>query len=102
MRISCPPLLYGCPFLNFSASKNVMELITRRCIKEMEGDDNHNLEKYSNPNTQEYAKLVEMLRKHIGVDSLKFNTLESVVKAIGLKKCDLCTHCFDGSSYGHE
>ena len=102
VRISCPPLLYGCPFLNFSASKNVMELITRRCIKEMEGDDSRNIEKYCDPTSKEYANLVEMLRKHVGVDSLKFNTLESVVKAIGLKKCDLCTHCFDGSSYGHE
>ena len=102
MRISCPPLLFGCPFLNFSASKNVMELITRRCIEEMEGDSDKNIEKYCDPTSQEYANLIERLRKHVGVDSLKFNTLESVVKAIGLPKCDLCTHCFDGSSYGFE
>ena len=68
----------------------------------MEGDDSRNIEKYCDPTSQEYANLVEMLRKHVGVDSLKFNTLESVVRAIGLPKCDLCTHCFDGSSYGHE
>ncbi len=102
VRISCPPLLYGCPFLNFSASKNVLELITRRCIEELEGDDNRNIEKYCDPTTPEYANLIEMLRQHVGVDSLKFNTLDSVVNAIGLPKCDLCTHCFDGSSYGHE
>ena len=102
VRISCPPLLFGCPFLNFSASKNVMELVTRRCIKEMEGDDSQNINKYCDPKSQEYANRVEMLRKHIGVDTLKFNTLDSVVNAIGLPKCDLCTHCFDGSSYGHE
>jgi amidophosphoribosyltransferase len=102
VRISCPPLLFGCPFLNFSASKNVMELITRRCIEEMEGDDNRNIEKYCDPTSPEYANLIEMLRKHVGVDSLKFNTLDSVVNAIGLPKCELCTHCFDGSSYGHE
>ena len=102
VRISCPPLLFGCPFLNFSASKNVMELITRRCIKEMEGDDNANIDKYCDPSTPEYARLIEMLRQHVGVDSLKFNTLDSVVSAIGLPKCELCTHCFDGSSYGHE
>jgi amidophosphoribosyltransferase len=101
VRISCPPLMYGCPFLNFSASKNIMELITRRCVEKLEGDDNKNIEKYCDPTTPEYANLIEMLRKHVGVDSLKFNTLESVVKAIGLPKCDLCTHCFDGSSYGH-
>ena len=102
VRISCPPLLYGCPFLNFSASKNVMELITRRCIEELEGDDSRNLDKYCDQSTPEYANLLEMLRKHVGVDSLKFNTLDSVVRAIGLPKCELCTHCFDGSSYGHE
>ncbi len=102
VRISCPPLLYGCPFLNFSASKNELELITRRCIKVMEGDDKLNIEKYCDPTSQEYSRLVEMLREHVGVDSLKFNTLESVVKAIGLPKCELCMHCFDGSSYGHE
>ena len=76
-------------------------MLYRRCIEEMEGDDNRNIEKYCDPTSQEYANLVEMLRKHVGVDSLKFNTLENVVKAIGLPKCDLCTHCFDGSSYGH-
>ena len=102
VRISCPPLMYGCPFLNFSASKNILELITRRCVEELEGDQNANIEKYCDPTTPEYANLIEMIRKHVGVDSLKFNTLESVVKAIGLPKCDLCTHCFDGSSYGHE
>jgi amidophosphoribosyltransferase len=102
VRISCPPLLFGCPFLNFSASKNILELITRRCIEELEGNDNCNIDKYCDPTTPEYANLIEMLRKHVGVDTLKFNTLDSVVKAIGMPKCDLCTHCFDGSSYGHE
>lgn len=102
VRISCPPLLYGCPFLNFSASKNVMELITRRCVEKLEGNDNHNIEKYCDATTPEYKNLIEMLRDHIGVNTLKFNTLESVVNAIGLPKCKLCTHCFDGSSYGHE
>lgn len=101
VRISCPPLMYGCPFLNFSASKNILELITRRCVEELEGDQNANIEKYCDPTTPEFTRLVEKLRKHVGVDSLKFNTLESVVSAIGLPKCDLCTHCFDGSSYGY-
>ena len=102
VRISCPPLMFGCPFLNFSASKNIMELITRRCVEEMEGDQNANIEKYCDPTSKEYANLVEMLRTHVGVDSLKFNSLENVVRAIGLPKSELCTHCFDGSSYGHE
>ena len=101
VRISCPPLMFGCPFLNFSASKNILELITRRCVEELEGDKDKNINRYCDPNSREYAQLVEMIREHIGVDTLKFNTLENVVNAIGLPKHQLCTHCFDGSSYGH-
>ena len=103
IRLSCPPLNYGCQFLNFSASKNELELITRRCIAELEGGDNtKNLALYSDSTTKQYANLVEMLRKHVGVDSLKFNTLDNICKAIGLPKCQVCTHCFDGSSYGDK
>ena len=102
IRISCPPLLYGCPFLNFSASKNVMELVTRRFVEKLEGSSEKNIEKYCDHTTKEYAAMVEMMRKQLGVDTLKFNTLDNVVTAIGLPKCQLCTHCFDGSSYGHE
>lgn len=101
VRISCPPLVYGCPFLNFSASKTDMELITRRCIEELEGKRDKNLERYSDESTPEYARLVEKIRQHVGVDTLKFNPLNSVVNAIGLPKCNLCTHCFDASSRGH-
>ena len=103
IRLSCPPLNYGCNFLNFSASKNELELITRRCIAELEGGDStKNLALYSDSTTKQYANLVEMLRKHVGVDSLKFNTLDNICKSIGLPKCQICTHCFDGSSYGDK
>ena len=100
IRISCPPLLYGCNYLNFSASKTEMELITRRVIKELEGDSNKNLHLYCDDTTKEYANMVEMLGKHIGVDTLKFNTLSTIAKTIGLPKERICTHCFDGSSFG--
>ena len=100
IRISCPPLLYGCNYLNFSASKTEMELITRRVIKELEGDSNKNLHLYCDDTTKESANMVEMLRKHIGVDTLKFNTLSTIAKTIGLPKERICTHCFDGSSFG--
>jgi amidophosphoribosyltransferase len=99
VRISCPPILYGCNFLNFTASKNEMELITRRVIKELEGDNTKNLHKYIDETSKEYANMVEIIRKHLGVDSLKFNTLEIISKAIGLPKDRICTHCFDNSSY---
>ena len=99
VRISCPPLIHGCTFLNFSASKTDMELIARRCIEELEGGQIRNLEAYRDSTSKEYATMVEKIRQHVGVDTLKFNSLQNVVDAIGMPKCDVCTHCFDGSSY---
>lgn len=98
VRISCPPLLYGCPFIGFTNQKSPMELLTRRVIKEIEGDENKNLDKYVKTGSPEYNALVERIREHFNIDSLKFNTIENLVEAIGLPKCKLCTHCFDGSS----
>ena len=100
IRISCPPLLYGCHYLNFSASKTELELITRRVVEELEGDNTKNLHLYMDETTPQYAKMVEIIRQHLGVDTLKFNTLGTIAKAIGLPKERICTHCFDGSSYG--
>lgn len=100
VRISCPPLVHGCNYLNFSASKTDNELITRRVIAELEGGDIRNLESYHDSSTPQYAAMVECIRKHVGVDTLKFNTLQDTVNAIGLDKANVCTHCFDGSSYG--
>jgi amidophosphoribosyltransferase len=98
IRIACPPLIYGCPFIGFTASKSDLELITRRIIKELEGDENKNLDKYATTNSPEYTRMVECIRERFGFESLKFNTLETLVESIGLPKCQLCTHCFDGSS----
>lgn len=97
MRIACPPLIYGCPFIGFTSSKSDMELITRRIIKELEGDAGKNLEKYAQTDSPEYKKMVEIIRERFGLTSLRFNKLETLVKAIGLPKCKLCTHCFDGT-----
>ncbi len=72
--------------------------MTRRIIKEFEGDENKNLEKYTTTGTPEYNALVEKIREHFQIDSLKFNTIENLIEAIGLPKCKVCTHCFDGSS----
>lgn len=100
VRISCPPLVHGCNYLNFSASKTDNELITRRVIAELEGGEVRNVEAYHDETTKEYANMVETIRKTVGVDTLKFNSLKTVQEAIGLPKCQLCTHCFDGSSFG--
>lgn len=99
MRIACPPLIYGCPFIGFTSSKSDLELITRRIIKELEGDENKNLDKYATTDSPEYNKIVSIIAERFGLSSLKFNTLETLVEAIGLPKCKVCTHCFDGSSH---
>ena len=102
IRISCPPLIYSCPFINFSASKSKMELITRRVIKDLEGDADKNLEAYTVFGTEQYNKMVERIRAILNADSLKFNSMDDLIAAIGLPKAQICTHCFDGSSYGWE
>ncbi|MDE5791031.1 MAG: amidophosphoribosyltransferase [Muribaculaceae bacterium] len=102
IRIACPPLIYSCPFVNFTASKSDLELITRRVIKDLEGDPNKNLEKYAQTDSPEYNRMVEILRENFGLTSLKLNTLEALIDAIGLPKCKVCTHCFDGTGCGHK
>jgi amidophosphoribosyltransferase len=101
-RISCPPLVYGCPFIGFTSSKSDMELITRRIIKDFEGDDKKNLEKYAQTDSPEYQRMVAEIAKRLGLTTLKFAKLEDLIESIGLPKCRVCTHCFDGSSYCHE
>ena len=99
MRIACPPLIYGCPFLGFSSSKTDLELITRRVIKDLEGDENTDLEKYADPDSPQHRRMVQRIADMFGLTSLEFNRVDTLVKAIGLPKCKVCTHCFDGSSY---
>ena len=99
MRIACPPLIYGCPFIGFTSSKSDLELITRRIIGDFEGDPNTNLEAYTKTGSPEYNRLVAEIAKRLNLDSLRFSTLEDLVAAIGLPKERICTHCFDGSSF---
>ena len=98
MRIACPPLVYGCPFINFTSAKSDMELITRRIIEKFEGDANKDLDKYATTDSPQYCRMVDEIRCQLGLTTLKFNTIEQLIRAIGLPKCKVCTHCFDGSS----
>lgn len=100
IRISCPPLVYPCKFLNFTASKSEMELIARRVIARLEDEGfTAPLEEFTKAGSEAYNRMVEEIRKDLGLDSLRFCTLETLIEAIGLPKCKVCTHCFDGSSY---
>ena len=99
MRIACPPLTYPCEYLNFSRSRKTLELATRKAINQLEGTENVDLKKYSDPKTEEYSAMVEQIRKNLGLTTLHYQNLSDLVKAIGLPKESLCTHCWDGSSY---
>ena len=98
-RISCPPLVYGCPFVGFTSSKSDLELISRRIIQDFEGSHDAKLEQYATTGSPEYERLVAEIAKRLGLSSLKFSTMEHLVESIGLPKDQICTHCFDGSSY---
>ena len=102
MRIACPPLTYGCPFINFSESKSVMELITRRVIAELEGPEaalnDERVKAYSTTDSPEYKQMIDRIAEKFGLNSLKFTKLETLIRAIGLPRNQICTHCFDGSS----
>ena len=96
-RISCPPLVYGCPFVNFTSSKSDLELITRRVIQDFEGDPEKNLVKYSDATSPEYHRMVDEIAHRLGITSLRFNKIDNLVKSIGIPRERICTHCFDGS-----
>ena len=99
VRISCPPLVYGCPFIGFTSSKSDLELISRRIIRDFEGDDTKDLPLYAQTDSPQYKRMVDEIARRLGLTSLRFAKLENLVKAIGLPKDKVCTHCFDGSSY---
>ncbi len=97
VRPACPPLVYGCKFLNFSRSTSVMDLITRRVIKEMTGtEEPENLEKYSDPESTEYRDMVDCIGKKLNFTSLRYHRLDDMIESVGIDKCRLCTYCWDG------
>jgi len=98
MRPACPPLNYGCKFLNFSRSKSDLELAGRWAIKELLGEDitDPNISEYINAESEKYKAMVDVIRRRMHLTSLKYQKLENLIKAIGLPKEKLCTYCWDG------
>ena len=97
VRPACPPLLYGCKFLNFSRSKSELDLITRRVILEREGKDAEKyLEEYADPNSERYQAMLDELCRIQNFTSLRYHRLDDLIKSIGIKPCDICTYCFNG------
>lgn len=98
IRPACPPLLYGCKYLNFSRSTSEMDLITRRVIARLENGNvtDEILEEYANPESEKYEQMVEEIRKELNFTSLRFNRLDDMLDATGIDHCKLCTYCWDG------
>ena len=98
IRPACPPLLYGCKYLNFSRSKSEMDLITRRIIAKREGDNvsDRILQDYANPDSTNYKEMLEEIRKELNFTSLKYHRLDDLKKSIDIEPCKLCTYCWNG------
>ncbi len=98
IRTGCPPVMFGCPYLNFSRSKSEMELITRRVIRDLEGGDptEEVLREYADPNSEKYAAMLEVIRERLHFTTLQYCRLDDMLDAIGLDPDQVCTYCWDG------
>lgn len=97
MRSACPPIMYGCKYLNFSPSTSDNDLIARRVITELEGDEGLKyIDEYSDGNTERGRNLRKAIAEKFHFASLEFQSLEGVIKAIGIDECELCTYCWNG------
>ena len=97
MRPACPPLLYGCEYLNFSRSRSEMDLAARKAIAQLEGTVPANIEPYADPDSPKHAAMVEIIRKQLGLTSLRYQRLDDLVEAVGLPRKKLCTDCWSRS-----
>ncbi len=97
IRPACPPLMFGCKYLNFSRSSSEMDLITRRTLKEIEQEGKYtNLEAYCNPDTAEYKDMIDRICKKLNFTSLRYHRLDDMIEAVGIDRSKLCTYCWDG------
>ena len=99
IRPACPPLLYGCKYLNFSRSTSEMDLITRRVIARLEGTEDvsdETLKEYANPESEKYEQMLEEIRKELNFTSLRYNRLDDMLASVGIPEDKLCTYCWDG------
>jgi len=96
MRTACPPLIYGCRFLNFSRSRSELDLAGRQAIQELEGVDNPPIAEYADPASEKYHAMVDRIRHRLALTSLQYQTLPDMLGAIGLPKEKVCTYCWDG------
>lgn len=98
IRPACPPLFYGCKYLNFSRSTSDMDLITRRVITELEGrePDDALIQEYVDPDSEKYQKMIDVICKQLHFTSLRYHRLDDMIASVGIDKDKLCTYCWDG------
>lgn len=96
MRPACPPLVYGCPFLNFSRSRSELDLAARKAIRALDGPDSTDYGEYTRAGSEKYEAMVAWIAQSLGLTSLRYQRLDDLVKAIGLPKSKVCTYCWDG------
>lgn len=97
IRPACPPIMFGCKYLNFSRSTSELDLIARRVILKREGDNADNmLDDYADPTSTNYSEMIEEIRKELNFTSLRYHRLDDMIKSIGISPCKLCTYCWNG------
>ena len=98
VRSACPPIMFGCKYLNFSRSTSELELIARRMVQKVEGEnvDRSILEQYADPSTDRYAHMLDMIREQLNFDSLAYNRLDDMIDSVGIDPEKLCTYCWNG------
>ena len=98
IRPACPPIMYGCKYLNFSRSTSEMDLITRRVIRELEGDDvsDEVVKEYANPDSEKYQKMVDVIGEKLHFTSLRYHRLDDMIESVGIDPSKLCTYCWNG------
>ncbi|MEE1067729.1 MAG: amidophosphoribosyltransferase, partial [Fibrobacteraceae bacterium] len=100
MRSACPPIMYGCKYLNFSRSNSDMELLARRVVQDLEGDEGQkHLDEYADSKTERGQCMLKQICKEFGFDSLGYQSLDGVLEAIGIDKDKVCTYCWSGKDY---
>ncbi len=96
IRSSCPPLVYGCKYLNFSTSRSVMDLAARRAIKEIEGKEPESFDEYCDPDNDKYQCMVKCIEKKLNFSTLKYQNINDMLDAIGIDREKICTYCWNG------